>query len=102
MILAVRVLSKRTERSSVPVFVVMPAAAFDVNVFPNAAGVFPDIRLRDLAFFHHDVPIGVALAAEYQIHVAPVRLIKLKAAVFFYKLKKRSSNITCPHKLICR
>ena len=32
MILAVRVLSKRTERSSVPVFVVMPAADFIVNV----------------------------------------------------------------------
>ena len=31
---------------------------------------------------------GVALAAEYQIHVAPVRLIKLKAAVFLDKFNE--------------
>ena len=47
-----------------------------------------NIRLRDLAFFHHDVPKGVAFAAEDQVHVAPVRLIILKAAVIFDKLYK--------------
>ena len=64
------------------------AAAFDANVFPNAAGVFPDIRLRDLAFFHNDIPIGIAFTAENMIHVIPVCLIKLKTAVFFYKLNE--------------
>ena len=55
---------------------------------PELPAEFAVYVAGDLAFFHHDVPIGVALAAEYQIHVAPVRLIKLKAAVFFYKLNE--------------
>ena len=61
------------------------AAAFDIDIFPGAVTQFSYVGLRDLAFFHDDVPVGAIFAAEDMIDVAAVRLIELKTVVFFYK-----------------
>ena len=62
------------------------AAALGVHVFPNAANVFSDIGLRDLAFFHDDVPVGAVFAPKDVVYVVPVGLLIFEAAVFLDEL----------------